>query len=254
MPSADFQQTQLAFAAYIRDPKNNPAPSDVPADRMAAYHELFFNNIEGFLTSNFPVLRTLYRDDDWKKLAQDFFTNHQSQTPYFSKIGEEFLDFVENEREPRPEDPPFLLELAHYEWVELDLVLSDPPEKIATLDSSELLNAIPLLSPASYLLAYAYPVHQISVDFQPTEPSETPHYLVAYQDSDHEVLFLEVNAITARLLELIENNQQQKTGQALLATIAQELQQNSEEIINAGQEILATLHKKQIITGSYPAK
>ena len=38
------------------------------------------------------------------------------------------IKYLEQERNPHFDDPPFMLELAHYEWVELALSLSD--EKI----------------------------------------------------------------------------------------------------------------------------
>ena len=46
----EFQQKQYAFAAHIRDPENNPAPSGVEDRRMAIYRELFFNNLHNRLT------------------------------------------------------------------------------------------------------------------------------------------------------------------------------------------------------------
>ena len=61
----DFKAKQLEFAAYIRDPENNPLPADVQPQRMAMYRELFFNNIDSFLSANFPVLRTLLNDRQW---------------------------------------------------------------------------------------------------------------------------------------------------------------------------------------------
>ncbi len=63
------------------------------------YRELFFNNIEGFLSGNFPVLRKILDDQQWFALVQDFFAKHPCQSPYFSEIPEEFLDYLQNERE-----------------------------------------------------------------------------------------------------------------------------------------------------------
>ncbi|MEY3882570.1 MAG: hypothetical protein RIQ94_3366 [Pseudomonadota bacterium] len=73
----DFKSTQDKFAAYIRDPENNLPPSDVKEHRMIMYRALFFNNIEGFLSGNFPVLKTLLKETEWLALVQDaaFFTD-----------------------------------------------------------------------------------------------------------------------------------------------------------------------------------
>jgi uncharacterized protein len=69
----DFRIKQAEFAAYIRDPENQRLPVDVKPQRMVMYRELFFNNINSFLSSNFPVLRKILNDDEWQALAQDFF-------------------------------------------------------------------------------------------------------------------------------------------------------------------------------------
>ena len=56
-------QQQYEFAAHIRDPEHKPAPDDIEDRRMGIYRELFYNNVEGFLSNSFPVLRKLMDDD-----------------------------------------------------------------------------------------------------------------------------------------------------------------------------------------------
>ncbi len=53
---ADFIQQQYDFAAHIRNPEQNPAPAGIEDRRMGIYRELFYNNVEGFLSNGFPVL------------------------------------------------------------------------------------------------------------------------------------------------------------------------------------------------------
>lgn len=67
-----LQNHQATFAAYIRNPEKNPIPTSAKPERMAMYRELFFNNIEGFLSANFPVLHSLFDEQAWLNLAQDF--------------------------------------------------------------------------------------------------------------------------------------------------------------------------------------
>ena len=135
----DFKSKQDEFAAYIRDPENNPVPADVKEQRMVMYRELFFNNIEGFLSGNFPVLRKILNDRQWFALAQDFFAKHPCKSPHFSQIPEEFLDYLQNERDSS-EDLPFMLELAHYEWVEMALSIAREDIVGCIQDSDDLLN------------------------------------------------------------------------------------------------------------------
>ena len=52
-----FKQIQYEFAAHIRNPKQNPKPEDVEERRMKIYSELFFNNVEDFMSNTYPVLK-----------------------------------------------------------------------------------------------------------------------------------------------------------------------------------------------------
>ncbi len=194
LKNVSFKDKQVEFSTYIRDPKNNPAPSDVKIQRMEMYRTLIFNNVEGFISSNFPVLRRIYEDHPWEAMVQDFFSLHSSKTPYFSEIAEEFLHYLQYERESHPEDPPFLLELAHYEWVEM--AASIAPEHLPkhNLDQEEANEDSSLkLSPLAWPLVYQYPVHKLSPEFQPTTPPEQPTFLLVFRDRDDEVRFLEIS-------------------------------------------------------------
>ena len=129
-----------------------------------------------------------------------FIDGHRCHTPYFLEISQEFVRFLLERSCPHPDDPPFIAELAHYEWVELALTVAEddiPPEAGGDPMSSPL-----TLSPLAWPLAYSYPVHQIGVDFRPTEPGDTV-YLVVYRDRADAVQFMALNAATARLLELV---------------------------------------------------
>jgi hypothetical protein len=116
---AGFQKKQLAFAAHIRDPQNQLAPSGIEDRRMAIYRELFFNNLHKLISSTFPVLKKLHSNERWRALIREFMVRHNAQTPYFLDIPREFLAFLENEHVADAEDFPFLCELAHYERAEL---------------------------------------------------------------------------------------------------------------------------------------
>ncbi len=103
----EFIRKQYEFAAHIRDPKANPCPSDVENRRIAIYRELFYNNVEGFLADNFPVIRRIHSDSDWHAMVQDFFARHQCHTPLFPEFGQEFLSYLQDERSEVEDAPPF---------------------------------------------------------------------------------------------------------------------------------------------------
>jgi len=243
----DFKAKQLEFASYIRDPENNPTPADVKQQRMDMYRELFFNNIESFLSANFPVIRKILDDDRWRELAQDFYAKHPCKSPYFSEIPEEFLEYLQNERN-NADDLPFMLELAHYEWVEMALSISKE-EVIANNENLDnLFNKHIQLSPLAWPLAYQYPVQKISPAFLPDAAPQQPTFLIVYRNPDDEVNFIEITPITYRLLQLIQENEQVLTADCL-KQVADELRHpNPEMIIEGGLLILKELAEKTIIT------
>jgi uncharacterized protein len=241
-----FDQKQREFAAYIRNPEHAAIPEDVPAARMAIYRELFFNNIDGFLSNNFPVLRRLLTDQQWFALAQDFFAKHRSETPYFTEIPEEFLAYLQHERD-NVDDYPFMLELAHYEWVEMALSIAKEALVPNSNDLSNLINARVQLSPLAWLLAYQYPVHKISPNFLPTVPPEQATFLIVYRDARDEVHFLEITPLTYRLLTIIQEQESMIVADCLQAIVVELQPSNPDFIKNAGLQILKDLTEKTVL-------
>jgi len=247
-----FIRQQYAFAAHIRDPRNNAAPVGVEDRRMGIYRELFFNNVEGFLGSSFPVLHKLMDEHSWHALARDFYAHHRCHSPLFLDIPREFLDYLNEERGERDSDLPFMRELAHYEWVELALSVAENDEQTPLAVDGDLLAGAPLLSPLAWPLAYRYPVHRIGPDFQPREPDAQPTYLLVYRDTRDEVGFIELNAVSARLFSLLQE-QPGQCGRALLQQIAAELRHPDPElVVQSGHAILEEWRRLDIVRGISP--
>lgn len=246
----DFRRKQYAFAAHIRDPEHNPAPGSIEDRRMAVYRELFFNNLYKLLGSTFPVLKKLYGERGFRRLTRAFMRGHRAQTPYFLEIPKEFIDFLENGYEPRDDDPPFLVELAHYEWAELALSVSDAgnPENVDA--GGDLLAGVPQKSALAWLLVYRFPVHRIDASFRPSEPGEQPTFLVIYRKQDDELGFMELNPVTARLLEMIDGNESGHSGSELLAALAEEIAYPDKDALLAhGAAALAEMRDAGILLG-----
>lgn len=245
----EFQALQTRLTAHLRDPANSPAPEGMEDRRIKIYRELFYNNIEGFLANAFPVLRQLTADAHWHAMVRDFFARHESHDPLFHGLAEEFLRYLEDERGELEGDAPFLRELAHYEWVELALsIAEDDPASLAVDAEGDLIEGAPVVSPLAWTLAYDYPVHRIGPDFIPAQAGDTPTYLIVHRNIDDAVKFVEINAVTARLMALIEAAPD-ATGRAHLTQIASELAAEPEGIIAAGREMLLGLKARGVVLG-----
>jgi len=232
-----FIETQFQFANAIRDPDNNVGPDNIEQRRMNIYRELFYNNIEGFIANGFPVLRDITSDEAWHSMIRDFMIKHRCKTPLFHEISREFLAYLDNERDS-VSDPVFIKELAHYEWVELALSVSDVEVESRALDAEkDILSEKFNTSPLAWPLAYHFPVHQVGPDFQPQQASDAPTYLLVYRNKDDNVTFLELNPVSTRLIALLNEG---ITGRSAAEQIAQELQHPNPDVVIEGARGLIT--------------
>jgi len=249
-PEALFR-LQTRFAGHIRDPRAVAAPEGIEDRRMAVYRDLFFNNISNFLSSNFPVLRSLYSDPDWRALCRDFFSHHRCHTPLFPELPREFLKYLQDHRGGRGDDPPFMLELAHYEWVELALSLDETePDAEAADPDGDLLHGIPVMSPLAWPLSYRYPVHRICADYRPQSAPHDATHLLVWRRADYEVKFMQLNEITMLLVQSLQQNTIM-TGLGILEKVAATIRHPKPGVvIEAGTALLKELKEKQVILGA----
>lgn len=246
-----FMARQLEFAAHLRDPDKHAAPVDVEDRRMQIYRDLFFNNISGFMANGFEVLRSCMDDDAWRALMRDFYRDHASRTPLFTQLYGEFVTYLNEERESKAGDLPFLAELAHYEWVGLDLLLApDSPPDAAIDPDGDLLEGSPVLSPLAHGLSYSYPVNEINKDNQPTTPLETPVHFLVYRNADDKVKYVKLNVVSARLFELIDTRPD-LSGRDALNLIVEEIRHpKPETVIEGGEAILTKWRELGVVRGT----
>ena len=115
----------------------------------------------------------------------------------------------------------------------------------------DLLQQVPVKSTLAWVYAYQYPVHRIKKDYTPAEPAEQPVFIAVYRRSDDSVGFLELNPVTARLLEAIDNNDEQKTGEALLRALADEINySDADALVQHGAAALDEMRQLEILTGT----
>jgi hypothetical protein len=244
---------QRRFAAHLRDPASAPPPEGIEDRRLQVYRDLFINNVSGLLAGTFPVLHAILGPERWGRLARDFYREHRCHTPLFLEISREFLDYLADERPAAADDPPFLYELAHYEWVELALTVAEEDITAVPADPhGDLLRGVPVLSPLAWPLAYRYPVHRISQAWQPAEPPAEPSFYIARRDRDDRVGFLHVNAVTLRLVERLQQ-EPGLTGLGQLEALTRQVPQlDHAGVIAGGTAALQELLAADVVLGTRP--
>lgn len=247
-PPARMLETQRSLTSFLRDPDAAPAPAGIEARRLAIYQRLFFNNLSNLFGRNFPVIRGLLDNAAWNAVIRDFMRHHRSQTPLFTRIGEEFVDYLEHTRSASTDDPLWLAELAHWEYQET-LARLDPadPNEIDCQKPSSLLDEQPVINPTLRLVHYQWPVHRIGPKFLPEEPA--PCWLAVWRRRDDKVQFMKINTLTARLIEAITSAAGPGTVADCLTGIAEELNKPAEQVLAAGKHLLASLHQRDVVLG-----
>ena len=253
----EFQQYQHQFVDYLRNPlKKEAIPESLPQSSRI-YAKLLYSKIEGSLDNCFPISCELLGTKRWTQLIQSFIKNHRCKSPLYREIPDEFIDYLMNEQTALVL-PEFIVELAHYEWMELVLETIKPSHSTATFSiKGNFLTTIPVLNPVLHLLHYNYPVQEISASdpywknwSSRIDPYPQKAFILAgLRDSDDRIHFIELNTVTARLIELLQ--QDLSTGEQALLELAAEMHYGDHEtILPFGIEILQQLNDQKIIIGA----
>lgn len=238
---------QLAtLAAHVRDPKAHRGPEGIEPRRLKIYRDLVFNNLDSLLGGGFPVIRKTLGEAEWHALLRRFLALHHSRTPLFPELGLELVAFLQAHPDP---SRPWLAELAHYEWAELGLQLSDaalPPHDPA----GDLLDGVPILSPLAWPLAYAWPVSRIGPGYAATGTPSEPTLLLLRREDDGRIHFSALSPLLYRLLMLAGANGE-AGGRALLVQLAMEAgHPDIDAFIAEALPMLQRLHRERVLLGT----
>ena len=241
-----FLRVQREFAAHIRNPERNPPPEDVEPSRMQVYVGLFHRNVASFLANGFPTARSTLGAERWRDLEQGFMERHASETPYFADIGQEFMTFLDNDASV--DVPGWLLELCHYEWVRRALGTAGQEIPEADIDPrGNLHTGWVVVSPLARPLCYRYRVHEIETGRVPEDAPRARTWLIGCRRRNDSVHFVKSNALTHRLLEILEPG---VSGNEALASLSAEFPGiDAGKLRREGGEALERLRAAEVLLG-----
>lgn len=248
MSTTELERLQNEFAARIRNPDSNSVPEGVDPARMRVYQDLIYNGTEELLENCFPVIYEIASDELRESLIRGFLSDHSAESPLFYEVPEEFLSYLIEGRE-EPSDPPYLAELAHFEWMELALELTDEQRPKNIDPVGDLYHDIIEPSPLMEVVGYHYPVHEIDANNLPTIQDKSSYCLAVYRDKDEVVQCLVLSAIATRLLQFVR--QHELSGQQAIELLAKEMPGSSfEDLKETGMGIFQQLLEADVILGT----
>lgn len=245
-----FQRYQLEMADHLRNPRIVSRPPGTSARRMRVYEQLIHHNLESFLLACFPVLRQTLGKKRWTSLIRQFISEHRCQTPIFREIPAEFVTYLSEIRVRQPDDPLWLLALAHYEWLELALSVSTATAETLQINpDGNLATERPAFNPVLQLCVYPFPVHRIGPRNKPDTRPERDTTLLLFRNKNNEMKFIELDMLGATLIQLLLS--EPINCQTALRSLAAQMPQHvSADFTDAAHTMLRHLYNEGAILGT----
>jgi hypothetical protein len=138
----------------------------------------------------------------------------------------------------------------HYEWLELAVSISPAEiDQTGTDENGDLLSEQPVMNPTAQLAHYHYPVDRIGPDFLPQQADGQLYYYLLYRDQNDQVRFIQLNPVSARLIELLQR--QEFTGQVALQLIADEINyKEPKALLEVGRGELEMFRRAGVLLGT----
>ncbi|WP_413705132.1 DUF2063 domain-containing protein [Pseudomonas sp. Pseusp16] len=250
MDKSGLLHQQTTMGLYLRDPEHNAPPTGMDPARAQVYRDLVFANLSSLLSGTFPVLVKIIGNERWGSLVRIFLRDYRARTPKFGEIAEEFVEFLASGPEALSDGawPPFMVELAHYEWVEMVLQQSDAQPLVGG-DAALLLDRPLQVSPLAWPLAYAWPVQLLGPDFQPDALPDQPTFLLVRRDMDWSVRFSGLSPLAWRLLQRIVEFPELTGGAQLQGVAVEAGQVGSSVFFEGGLGLLRQMHEEGVVGG-----
>lgn len=248
MVKRTLHEQQNSLGRYVRDPERYAPPPEMDPARAQVYRDLVLANLSTLISATFPVLVKTLGDKHWRALVRIFLRDYRAHTPKFGEIAQEFVEFLASEPAALAAGPwpPFMVELAHYEWVEMALQQSEA-EPLPGGDGDGLLDCPLQVSPLAWPLAYAWPVQLVGPHYRPDAPPDQPTLLLVRRDLDFTVKFSALSPLAFRLLQRIEEFPGQ-TGRAHLQELAEEARMTESAVfMDSGLGLLRQMHGEGVV-------
>lgn len=237
---------QAKLASYCRT-GDTSLIGQVDSKRVGHYRRLVFNVVKDSLKSAFPLTRNLLSTDEWGTLVEEFFTNHTCQSKQIWKMPKELIDYMKEYNHHLLEKHHQLGELLWFEWLEIDLYMSDDIH-VNYLLSGDLLKDKIVVNPEIKLERFNYPVHlKKATDIKKDEKGN--YFLAIHrQPESGKVIFTNLSPAYVRLIELLY--EQPENLDSLTYQIAEEFAlNNTNNVKQSLLEFLESALKSNLVVG-----
>lgn len=167
------------------------------------YRQLIFNIIFDTVTNAYPLLTDFFGEEKMRTLVHDFFSEHYCQTPQVWQMPKEFKDYIIECRTSLIQEHPFLPDLLHFEWMEIELFMM--PDEIMpsfTRQGNIYKNKL-VINPEMQILHLNYPVHVYHPGKIKKEHKNDYFVMLHRHFESKDVLFTDLSTSAVKILECL---------------------------------------------------
>lgn len=193
-----FGEDPRAFGASRGLEKKDQLALEAYKSQLLIYRGLARTALEDPLPDCFPITHALLEEADlWGDCLDAFLSSRSIQSPYYRDVNPAFVEWLATSGWGQ-ERWPFLLQLAHFEYIEVEILRwpDDPPPKglkdIPAADSRV------VFAGATRNLAYSYQVHKATKEDMEPEAGEA--FLLGYRDWEGDFFYSELSAHASAFL------------------------------------------------------
>lgn len=213
----ETKSLQSKLAEYCRTGELS-LTSEVNQKHVHHYRRLVYNIIDDILESAFPIFFGYASDEMWDEMVNDFFKNHNCQTPQVWKLPGEFYEYACAQNWKEKYQLPFLEDLLLFEWIEMNIhTMKDEPYPAFKNEGDWEKNKI-ALNPEYRIISAQYPVHTTAPEHLSEQTKGQYFILIFRQPETGSVQFLDISILYALTIEKLEEGKN-------LTEVAAELQQ-----------------------------
>jgi uncharacterized protein len=201
-------QLALGTAVFASDPPESAfAALGDSSPRWKVYRRMARARLAESIAHAFERFSEVVGPACFGELVTQFLAEAPPRSHYLRDVPGEFLRFFEKNEMERVRAqvlPDYALDLARYEWAELETAYAydeAAPTEVGPLQ----MDAVAVLTPAHRLIDVGYPVHRLETAGHGLDTCAAPFSLCLYRDpKTHQVETLELTAVTAAMLSLLE--------------------------------------------------
>lgn len=217
-------------------------------ERVKVYRGLVWNSFSEVLTNIYPNTSKIL-GNEWKKLLENYIEAYPSSSPLLNKIGEKLPNYLSKQKKLL-KNHPFISELAHYEWLEVEIYEAET-RFISSQRTNERNNNL-ILNPIHEICNFQYPIPEIVDKIQNNQAlgkiyKQKTSVLIYRDPKDFNVRFFELAPSSLALIELLKSGFSAEMGIWFLANAYKVDEKNYKSFEMEAKKLVKVLKKNRII-------